>query len=109
KTIVPPRAELKISVRLVPEMKGRRVVKLVKDFVKKRNPDVRAEAGPEAPWYRGVTSGPHFDAARAAMKFAFGREPVTVREGGTIGAILFLEQILRCPIVFMGLSLPGHG
>lgn len=109
KTIVPPRAELKISVRLVPEMKGRRVVKLVKDFVKKRNPDVRVEAGPEAPWYRGVTSGPHFDAARAAMKFAFGREPVTVREGGTIGAILFLEQILRCPIVFMGLSLPEHG
>ena len=37
------------------------------------------------------------------------KDPVTVREGGTIGAILFMEQILKCPIVFMGLSLPEHG
>jgi hypothetical protein len=43
------------------------------------------------------------------MKFAFGRDPVIVREGGTIDAILFVEQILKCPIVFMGLSLPDHG
>lgn len=109
KTIVPPRAELKISMRLVPEMRGAKVVKLLKDFVKKRNPDVRVEPGPEAPWYRGVTTGPYPEAARRAMKFAFGKEAVTVREGGTIGAILFMEQILKCPIVFMGLSLPEHG
>ena len=32
-----------------------------------------------------------------------------VREGGTIGAVLFIEQILKCPIVFIGLSLPEHG
>ena len=43
------------------------------------------------------------------MKFAFGRDPIIVREGGTIGAMLFVEQILKCPIVFMGLSLPEHG
>ena len=54
---------------------------------------------------RGRTSRPR----RRAMKFAFGRDPVFVREGGTIGAILFMEQILKCPIVFMGLSLPEHG
>jgi acetylornithine deacetylase/succinyl-diaminopimelate desuccinylase-like protein len=33
KTIVPPHAELKASVRLVPDMKGEKVVKLVKAFV----------------------------------------------------------------------------
>jgi acetylornithine deacetylase/succinyl-diaminopimelate desuccinylase-like protein len=109
KTIVPPRAELKVSMRLVPNMKAEKVVKLVKAFVKKRNPDVQVEAGPAAPAYRGVTTGPHVEAARQAMKFAFGRDPVFVREGGTIGAILFMEQILKCPIVFMGLSLPEHG
>ena len=32
-----------------------------------------------------------------------------MREGGTIGAVLSMEQILKCPIVFMGLSLPHHG
>lgn len=109
KTVVPPRAELKVSMRLVPNMTGGKAVKLVRAFVKKRNPDIKIEAGPAAPAYKAVTSGRYFEAAKTAMKFAFGRDPVTVREGGTIGAILFMEQILKCPIVFMGLSLPDHG
>ena len=92
-----------------PEHEGREVVKLVKAFVKKRNPDVQVEAGAAAPAYKGVTTGPYVEAAKRAMKFAFGKDPVFVREGGTIGAILFMEQILKCPIVFMGLSLPEHG
>ncbi len=109
KTIVPPRAELKCSVRLVPEMKGEKVVRLVKAFVKKRHPDVRVEGGSSAPPYKGTTTGPFVEAAKRAVAFAFGKEPVFVREGGTIGAVLSMEQILRCPIVFMGLSLPDHG
>ena len=109
KTIVPPRAEVKLSMRLVPNMKGEKVVKLVKAFVKKRNPDVVVEAGKAAPPYKGVTTGPYFESAKRALKFSFGKDPVIVREGGTIGAILFMEQILKCPIVFMGLSLPEHG
>jgi acetylornithine deacetylase/succinyl-diaminopimelate desuccinylase-like protein len=109
KTIVPPRAELKASVRLVPEMKGERVVKLVKAFVKKRNPDVRVEGGSSAAPYKGITTGPWVEAALRSFKFAFGKTPVFVREGGTIGAVLSMEQILKCPIVFMGLSLPDHG
>jgi acetylornithine deacetylase/succinyl-diaminopimelate desuccinylase-like protein len=109
KTIVPPRAELKASVRLVPAMKGEKVVRLLQAFVRKRNPDVRVEGGSTAAPYRGVTSGPYVDAARRALRFAFGKEPVFVREGGTIGAVLSMEQILGVPIVFMGLSLPDHG
>ncbi len=109
KTIVPPRAELKASVRLVPNMKGEKVVRLVKAFVRKRNPDVRVEGGSSAAPYKGTTSGPYVDAARRAVKLAFGKDPVFVREGGTIGAVLQMERILRCPIVFMGLSLPDHG
>ena len=105
KTIVPPRAELEVSVRLVPNMKGEKAVKLVKAFVKKRNPDVRVEAGPAAPAYKGVTSGPQFRVRPAG-------DEVRLRAGPhhrTIGAMLFVEQILKCPIVFMGLSLPDHG
>ncbi len=109
KTIVPPRAELKVSVRLVPNMTGEKVVKLVKAFVKKKNPDIRIEAGSSAAPYKGITSGPWVDAAANSIKFAFGKSPVFVREGGTIGAVLTMEQILKCPIVFMGLSLPDHG
>ncbi|HLA76143.1 MAG TPA: M20/M25/M40 family metallo-hydrolase [Vicinamibacteria bacterium] len=109
KTIVPPRAELKASVRLVPNMKGEKIVRLVKAFVKKRNPDVRVVAGSCAAPYKGLTTGPHVEATRRSLSFAFGKDPVFVREGGTIGAVLSMEQILKCPIVFMGLSLPDHG
>jgi len=109
KTIVPPRGELKLSVRLVPDMKGEKVTRLVKRFVKERNPDVVVEAGSSAAPYRGVTTGPWVEAARRAFRFAFGKDPVFVREGGTIGAVLSMEQILKAPIAFMGLSLPDHG
>jgi acetylornithine deacetylase/succinyl-diaminopimelate desuccinylase-like protein len=109
KTIVPPRAELKASVRLVPDMRGAKVVRLVKAFVKKKNPDVVVEAGSSAPYYKGATTGPYVDAARRAFRFAFGRDPVFVRMGGTIGAVLAMEQLLEVPIAFMGLSLPEHG
>ncbi len=109
KTIVPPRAELKASIRLVPNMKGEKVVRLVKAFVKRKNPDVRVEGGSSAAPYKGITSGPYVEAARRAVKLAFGKDPVFVREGGTIGAVLSMERILKCPIVFMGLSLPDHG
>ena len=109
KTVIPPRAELKATVRLVPDMKGETVARLIRAFVKKRHPDVTMEIGSSAPAYKGVTTGPHVEAARRAVKFAFGKDPVFVREGGTIGAVLSMEQILKAPIVFMGLSLPEHG
>jgi acetylornithine deacetylase/succinyl-diaminopimelate desuccinylase-like protein len=109
KTIVPPRAEMKATVRLVPDMKGEKVGRLVKAFVKKRSPDVTLEVGSSAPAYKGVITGPHVEAAQAAIEFAFGKRPVFTREGGTIGAVLSMEQILGVPIVFMGLSLPDHG
>jgi acetylornithine deacetylase/succinyl-diaminopimelate desuccinylase-like protein len=32
-----------------------------------------------------------------------------VREGGSIGAVVTMEQALECPIMFLGLSLPEHG
>ena len=109
KTIVPPRAELKATVRLVPDMKGEKVGRLVKAFVKKKNPDVTVEIGSSAPAFKGKITGPYVEAAQRAVKFAFGKDPVFVREGGTIGAVLSMEQILKVPIVFMGLSLPDHG
>jgi acetylornithine deacetylase/succinyl-diaminopimelate desuccinylase-like protein len=43
------------------------------------------------------------------MKAAFGRKPASVREGGSIGAIVTMDTLLGAPIVFLGLSLPEHG
>ena len=43
------------------------------------------------------------------MEFAFGKEPVFVREGGSIGAVMTMEDVLGAPVMFLGLSLPEHG
>jgi acetylornithine deacetylase/succinyl-diaminopimelate desuccinylase-like protein len=109
KTVIPPDATVKISCRLVPDQEPKKIMKLVKEFVKQRNPDVKVS--PEAAMlpYKAPTEGPLADAVRDAMKFAFGREPVFVREGGSIGAVVSMEKVLRCPVLFLGLSLPEHG
>jgi acetylornithine deacetylase/succinyl-diaminopimelate desuccinylase-like protein len=90
-------------------MDAKKLIKLVKDFVKEKNPDVRVEAEHGLPAYQGHTEGPHPDAIRAAMKFAFGKDPVFVREGGSIGAVVSMEKVLKAPVFFLGLSLPEHG
>ncbi|HUP44282.1 MAG TPA: M20/M25/M40 family metallo-hydrolase [Thermoanaerobaculia bacterium] len=109
KTIIPPRAEAKISCRLVPDQHPKKILKLVKAFVKKRNPDVKVVPEHAMLPYLAPTTGPLADAVKDAMKFAFGREPVFVREGGSIGAVNSMEKVLKCPVMFLGLSLPEHG
>ena len=43
------------------------------------------------------------------MKAGFGKEPAFIREGGSIGAVVTMQQAWKVPILFMGLSLPEHG
>lgn len=109
KTIIPPKATAIVSCRLVPDMDPKKIVRIVTDFVKKKNADVKVSAEHALPAYQGMTTGPYADAIRGAMKFAFGKEPVFVREGGSIGAVLSMEKVFRCPVFFLGLSLPEHG
>src|SRR5262249_52780209 len=109
KTIIPPRCEVKVTCRLVPNQDPKKIVKLLQRFVRKQNKDVVVWLeGTLAP-YKGATQAAFADAIRASMKFAFGKEPVFVREGGSIGAVVTMEQALRCPVGFLGLSLPEHG
>jgi acetylornithine deacetylase/succinyl-diaminopimelate desuccinylase-like protein len=109
KTVIPPKATAIVSCRLVPNQDPKKIVKMVKDFVKSKNPDVKVSAEHELPAYQGKTTGPYADAVRGAMHFAFGKEPVFVREGGSIGAVLSMERVLKSPVFFLGLSLPEHG
>jgi acetylornithine deacetylase/succinyl-diaminopimelate desuccinylase-like protein len=109
KTIIPPRAEVKISCRLVPNQDPRKIQKIVRAFVKERSPDVKVEIENEMWPYKAPTTGPLAEAVKDAMKFSFGREPVFVREGGSIGAVISMEKVLKAPVMFLGLSLPEHG
>lgn len=109
KTIVPYRSQAKISCRLVPDQKPRKVFNLVRDFVKERNPDIKVEYLSALEPYIGEFEGPYAEAASEAMKYAFGRKPSFTREGGSIGAVVTMKKHLKVPIVFLGLSLPEHG
>lgn len=109
KTAVPYRAEAKISMRLVPNQNPDKVLKLVRNFIKEKNPDVQFLPESYLSPYLGPNTGPHADAARDAMHRAFGKNPAFVREGGSIGAVVTMEKYLKAPIVFLGLSLPEHG
>ncbi|HET7114261.1 MAG TPA: hypothetical protein VFI57_11495, partial [Pyrinomonadaceae bacterium] len=73
------------------------------------NPDVQIRFEHAAPAFRTVLEGPLPQALKRAVKFAFGKEAVFVRDGGTIGAMTSIEKVLKCPVLFLGLSLPEHG
>jgi acetylornithine deacetylase/succinyl-diaminopimelate desuccinylase-like protein len=109
KSIVPPRAEVKASFRLVPVQDPEKIKKQLKAAVKESNPDVKVQFESAAPAFRTVLDGPLPEALKRAIKFAFKRDPVFVRDGGTIGAMTSIEKILKCPVLFLGLSLPEHG
>jgi acetylornithine deacetylase/succinyl-diaminopimelate desuccinylase-like protein len=109
KSIVPPRAEVKASCRLVPLQDPARIKKLITAAVKELNPDVKIQFESAAPAFRTVLEGPLPQALKRAVKFAFKRDAVFVRDGGTIGAMTSIEKVLKCPVLFLGLSLPEHG
>jgi acetylornithine deacetylase/succinyl-diaminopimelate desuccinylase-like protein len=109
KTVVPPRAEAKLSMRLVPRQDPLEVLGLLREYVKGINPDVQVETAGSLQPYLGEFSGAYPDAARSAIKFAFGKEPAFIREGGSIGAVVTMQDRLQVPIMFIGLSLPEHG
>lgn len=59
--------------------------------------------------FQGSFAGPYVDCVKRAVKAGFGKEPAFVREGGSIGAVVTMQNMWKVPILFMGLSLPEHG
>jgi acetylornithine deacetylase/succinyl-diaminopimelate desuccinylase-like protein len=109
KTIVPHRAEAKLSCRLVPDQTPAGVFNLVQRFVKQHCRDAEVIHESSLSPFLVDPSGPHLEAAQQAMFEAFGKRPALTREGGSIGAVVTMDRILRAPVVLLGLSLPEHG
>ncbi|NOY52809.1 MAG: M20 family dipeptidase [Deltaproteobacteria bacterium] len=109
KTVVPPRAEAKISMRLVPRQTPKKIFSALRDFVKERNPDVKVRLEAILDPYLASPAGEYFQAGVEAMTFGFQTPPALIREGGSIGAVVTLNRLLKVPVTFLGLSLPEHG
>jgi acetylornithine deacetylase/succinyl-diaminopimelate desuccinylase-like protein len=109
KAIVPPKAQVKASCRLVANQQPAKIFRLIKSFVKAKNRDVVVSLDAPTPPYQGTTNSPLSDAIKKSVEFAFGREPVFIGGAGSIGAVNSMEKVLKCPVMFLGLSLPEHG
>ncbi|MDF0673991.1 MAG: M20/M25/M40 family metallo-hydrolase [Nitrospira sp.] len=109
KTIVPGHAELKVSMRLVPNQVPERVFALLKTHVVKVNPSVKVEREGMLHPFKGSFAGSYVDCVKRAVKAGFGKDPAFVREGGSIGAVVTMQKTWKVPILFIGLSLPEHG
>ena len=110
KTVLPNRASVKITCRLVPnqnaEQLGDALVAHVQTLVP---PGVtfellhRSTGSPPA-----ITpiDSPAMAAASQAMELAFGKAPVFQREGGSIPVVAWFKQALGIDTVLMGFGLP---
>ena len=111
KTVLPAKAMAKVSCRLVPDQDPADIEQLIKDHI-----DTVAPSGVRVtvtflhggkPWRANLT-GAIYDAARAALKAAFDREPVITGEGGSIPVVGDFTRVLGAPVLLLGFGLPGE-
>jgi acetylornithine deacetylase/succinyl-diaminopimelate desuccinylase-like protein len=108
KTVIPAEASAKISMRLVPDQTDREIVRKVTRHLKRIAPrsvevSVRSLHGAD-PW---LTSPEHpsLQAAGRALRRAFGRKALFVREGGSIPIVASFEATLKVPTLLLGFGL----
>ncbi|HCF84039.1 MAG TPA: dipeptidase [Ktedonobacter sp.] len=109
KTVIPAVGRAKISLRLPPDVKSEEAFTLFERRVKELAP-----AGVEVIVHKvhggeGVMvlpDSPPIQAAAAALKETFGKEPIYIREGGSIPIAALFYEVLKAPVVLMGFGLP---
>ncbi|HEV2436779.1 MAG TPA: dipeptidase [Verrucomicrobiae bacterium] len=109
KTIVPAWARAKITCRLVPDQRPARIRRIVCDYLRKICPPtvrLEIEAGHGAEAYRVSPASPQAQAALRALREAFHREPVLLREGGSIPIVNDFKKVLGADTLLLGLALP---
>ena len=109
KTIIPSWAKAKISVRLVGNQEPAEIKEAVSAFIKSiAPPTVRVEVQAHGDTRAVSTSRDHAAVAAAAraMEAGFGKPPVFIGTGGTIGPVASFDRILGMPQVLIGVGLP---
>ena len=90
KTVLPSKAYAKISTRLVPNQKHKKIEKLFVDYFESIAPKsvkVKVEYLHGGPSYVCPIDLPAYKAAEKAYKEIYGKEPIPVRSGGSIPSL----------------------
>ncbi len=109
KTVLPSTVHVKLSMRLVPNQEPEKIGRLFEDYVREILPPtmtVTIRGGGGAPSISDIDT-PAMQAARAAYAAVFDREPVFMREGGSIPVVGQFQKHLGLETVLMGFSIPG--
>ncbi len=109
KTVLPAWAAAKVSMRLVPDQDPTRIARLFAEHAERVAPagvrvEVRELHGAVPVLIE--TRGPIADAATAAQEDIWGKAPVLIREGGSIPVVATFAQVLKVPVLLVGLGLP---
>ncbi len=109
KTIVPSFGHAKLTARLVPAQDPEHVKAAVTAHLRRAAPPgvrVEIEASGEVRAVETSRDHPAVAAAARAMERGFGKPPVFIGTGGTIGPVSSFDRILRLPQVLIGVGLP---
>ncbi len=108
KTVLPSKANAKISMRLVPNMTSEKTQKLFEDHFRKIAPKsvkvkVSVHHGGE-PVVVSTTSVAYLAAAKA-MEETYGKKPIPTRGGGSIPIVALFKSVLGLDSVLFGFGL----
>lgn len=109
KTVLPAEAHAKFSMRLVADQDPDEIAKLAIDHLKAicpRGVTVEAHVHHGAHPILVETDTPYMKAAHRAVTRGFGKEPVYMREGGSIPVVTTLRAQLGIDTILLGLGLP---
>ncbi len=108
KTVIPAKAYAKLSTRLVPHQQQEKIAALMADYIKAIAPpcvDVKVEWLHGAQAYVCPINLPHYKAAERAYRQVYGKRPLPVRSGGSIGVVPVFERVLGVKSILMGFGL----
>ncbi len=108
KTIIPSSALAKFSCRLVPDQAPEKIAAGLREHFERHAPvgiTWTLSIGHGADAFLADRDSRFMQAARDAIASAFGREPVLIREGGSIPIVTQFQQTLGCDCLLLGWGL----
>lgn len=106
-----PKASALVSCRIVPDQKPADVFARLREFLTANPPwnckVIVEEKGPPVLWWMTDPNGPAFESALGALREGFGRDPIAIGSGGTIGFVGPLAELFGgAPALLLGIEDP---